>query len=681
MAEFRLEEKGDDGYGRLGTLDLPTYSVDTPALFPVINLIGGTTKKSGGVWRRMRDRLISADRLQGIMFQAMSFTDYGVSPENLNEFWRTETFHEKFDQLDAPVFIDSGGFKLMNSNTFGVAPSEGGVENDWGVYTNPESILGLQLDFGADIIATLDYPVPPKLNEEEREERMWMSIESSIKCLKLLENPDQFDPSTLQNDAVAARIREGGFDPSAGGQTKPGAYVAIHGHDEEWVSWYVQKFVERVEEEGLQDSFEGFAIGSLVPLRSSIDVLVNIVHGAKQAVREQGLDEEVGIHVFGVGGKQVGLLSLLGADSFDCSSHMQTAQYKKYILPETWEHVGLENLESRLDDGEFPCSLEHCPLCNGDYDVDYELLRRELNLSLDYDEREARKDRDEWIKSDYYAILAAHNFEVYNAELRRVREAIAEGRLLEYVVEFARNHSDIEKGLKQAQVQDGTNQLTRDLEALGATDLLPGPGVASNQKRLPEWGGGVENMNETRSISLKHTPSSFNVLQQRYEPSGDEDVLLVIPCSQAKPYSKSRTHSVLWNKLGDRTNRIHKVTVSGMYGPVPMEKEREDPVLEYEYVLANEDTEQLELVTERLQEYLEKYGDEYDHVLGYVASKNYRQAIEDAIDAYGQGTVFPRDPSALQLTEHFRNTNIQQLVDYLDEHPPAYEHDATERDE
>jgi queuine/archaeosine tRNA-ribosyltransferase len=604
------------------------------------------------------------------MFQAMSFTDYGVSPKNLNTFWRKQTFHKRFDDLNAPIFIDSGGFKLMNSNTFGAAPSEGGSENDWGLYTNPESILGLQLDFGADIVATLDYPVPPNLNAEEREERMWRSIESSIECLQLLENPSQFDTETLLNPTVAERIETGGFNPAAGGQERPGVYIAIHGHDDEWVSWYIQKFIERVEEEGLEDSFEGFAIGSLVPLRSSIDVLVNIVHGAKQAIKQKGLDDDIGLHVFGIGGKQVGILSLLGVDSFDCSSHMQTAMYKKYLVPETWEHVKLDDFEPYLDDGEFPCSLEHCPLCSGEFDVDYELLNEELNLSLDYHERQARKEKGEWIKSDYYALLAGHNFEVYNAELQRVRDAISEGRLLEYVVDLAHDHPDIAKGLKQAQVQDPTNQLTKDLREFGADDLIPGPGLKSNQKSLTEWNGGVDDLETTQTISLKHKPSDFDVLQQKFAPPEDKDVLLLIPCSQVKPYSESRTHSVLWNKLGAQTDRIHKVTVSGMYGPVPQEMEERDPVLEYEYVLANEDTGQRELVTKRVTRYLETYGDAYDHVVGYVASTNYRQVIEDAFEAYGRGEVFPRDPRALQLTEHFRNENIQQLLEYLEESPP-----------
>jgi len=658
MAEFRVDTVGDDGYGRLGLIDVPHGPVETPALFPVINMIGGTTEKSGGIWRRMREQLIARDHLQGVMFQAMSFTDYSVPPENLNDFWRQDTFHERFEELNAPVFIDSGGFKLMNSNTFGSSPSEGGSENDWGIYTNTESILGLQMDFGADIIATLDYPIPPKLNEDEKVERMERSISSAIDCLKLLENPSSIDETSLLNDSARARLVE---KETADGL--PGVYVALHGHDYETINWYVATFLERMESEDISASFEGFAIGSLVPLRDSVDVLVDIVQGARNAIPGENADD-IGLHVFGVGGKQVGLLSLLGADSFDCSTHMQTARYKKYLVPETWEHVELDELGTYLDDGEFPCSLQHCTLCGPDGTTTYEKLSEELSMSLSYEERQERKERGEWIKSDYYAALARHNFEVYNAELRRVREAISDGRLLEYVAEFACEHPDIKKGLKQAQVRD--KQLRADLEAIDAQDLVIGPQRKSNQKELSEWGGGLEEVTQARSISLKYSPNSFNILTQRYKPPAEKDILLLIPCSQEKPYRKSRTHSVLLDKLAPYRDNIHKVTISGMYGPVPEEKENKEPVLNYEYKLAKEDESQQELITNRLVEYLEKYGNQYDHIVGYVASTNYRGVIEDAISEYGRGTVFPKDPRALQLTEYFRSSNIQKLRENLD---------------
>lgn len=630
-------------------------------MFPVVNIIGGTTKKSGGIWRRIRDNLIDGEHLDGIMFQAMSFTDYGVSPGNLNDFWRSETFHERFDDLDTPLFIDSGGFKLMNSNTFGQAPVEGGAENEWGLYTNPKSILGLQIDFGADIIATLDYPIPPKLNEDEKVERMERSIDSAVECLKIIENPKSLSEGFPKNDGAVERLEQQKTDDA-----EPGVYVALHGHDYETVNWYVGTFLERVEEANIEQSFEGFAIGSLVPLRSSIDVLIDIVQGATDAIPSSRADE-IGIHVFGVGGKQVSLLSLLGVDTFDCSTHVQAATYAKYTLPDTWETVHIDDLEPYLDDGDFPCSLEHCTLCGPESDIDYYTLIEELNTDLSYEERQKRKDNDIPIKSDYYAELARHNFEVYNSELERVRKQIEQGTLLEYVIGFARNNPDIKKGLKQAQLRN--KKLRRDLEGKEAYDLVAGPELTSDQTKLSKWGGGVDESTETRSVSLKYNPSSFNILTQRYEPPADKRVLLLVPCSQQKPYSESRTHSILETKLGDRRDHIHKVTLSGMYGPVPEEKEQEDPVLEYEYMLTREDTEQIELVTDRLQTYLETYEDHYDHVVAYVASAAYRDVIETALNESGVSpvdeTVFPHNPPTLQLTEHFRNANIQELLDYL----------------
>ena len=658
MASFHVKKLGGDGYGRLGDLNVSHGPIETPALFPVVNLIGGTTEASGGVWRRMREKLIDKEHLQGIMFQAMSFTDYGVSPDNLKNFWRPKTFHERFDNLEAPVFIDSGGFKLMNSDTFGKAPEKGGAPNEWGLYTDPKSILGLQLDFGADIIATLDYPIPPDLKEEEKFERMNKSIDSAVECLRIIDDPSLLDENFDVNERAAERLRD-----RHAADNLPGVYIALHGHDYETVNWYVGTFLDRVAEVDVDSSFEGFAIGSLVPLRDSIGVLTDIVQGAKDAIPEENADD-VGLHVFGVGGKQVGLLSLLGVDTFDCSTHMQNAMYQKYIHPDSWESHEIHDLESYLgDNNTYPCDISTCPLCSAD-GVSYEKLVTELDLDLSYDEREERKANNEPIKSDYYALLARHNFEVYNEELTRVRDAIRNGQLLDYVIEFAREHPDIKKGIKEAQLRN--KKLRQDIESREAYDLLPGSDLKSDQSKLSKWNGGIEEAESTRQISLKHTPADFNINSRSYDAPTDKDVMLVIPCSQEKPYSKSRTHSILTQKLNDRMDYIHKITISGMYGPVPKECESLQPILEYDYVLAKEDTGQIGLVTDRLVSYLDTYGDNYEDIIAYVTSKTYRGVIENAFDEYGRGTVFPTDPQALQLTEFFRNENIDELRDYLD---------------
>lgn len=654
MAEFRVTDTDESTHARRGVIDVPHGPVETPAMFPVLNIIGGSTLKSGGVWRYMRDDIIDEEHLQGVMFQAMSFTDFNLKPQNLDD-WRQQTFHELFEDLDAPVFVDSGGFKLMNSDTFGDVPEKGGSENEWGLYTNPESILGLQIDYGADILATLDYPIPPDLREEEQQERMERSIESAVRCLQLLESPDKLQSNpNIENRTVERLYKLKGED------REPGVFVALHGHDYEAVNWYVAEFLNRIGEENIGQAFQGFAIGSLVPFRNKLDLLVDIIQGAKDAIPERQA-EDIALHVFGVGGKLAALLALLGVDSYDSSSHMQAAMFKNYILPETWQNLDTADLVENYQNDEFPCSISTCPLCNGENDEGItnpsELYDR-LEEESTYEKRQRGR-----LKSPVYALVARHNFEVYNEEMRRVRQAIREDRLIDYVIKMARDHEDIKRALRYAQVRD--TELREQLEVRNAYELLPGPDVARNQAKLADFGAGVEDTS-ARRISLKRGPGDFDITMQDYEPPDDRSVLLLIPCSQKKPYRESRTHRAVLSKLRDFDQEIHKVTVSGMYGPVPEEKEDVDPVLEYDYVLASEDKDQIALVTDRLVEYLETHGDNYETIVAYAVSTNYRSVIEDAFSQYGRGTVLPSDPRALQLTEHFRTSNIKELVDYID---------------
>jgi len=656
MARFTLKEDTPEGYGRLGELEVPHGPIETPALLPVINLIGGSTLDSGSGWRYFRDNIVDEDHLQGIMFQAMSFLDYGVTPNTLSQ-WREETVREKLQadgraQMDTPVFIDSGGFSLMNSETFGPPPEEGGPENEWDLYTDPDSILKLQTDFGGDLIATLDFPIPPDLKEEEKTERMERSIESAIRCLKLLEDPDEIKTSSKADrrsiELLKQRKEEG---------EEPAVFVAIHGHDYETINWYVGSFLDRLAQENISQPIQGFAIGSLVPLRSKTEVLVDIIQGAKDAIPADRRDD-LALHVFGVGGKLASLLALLGVDSFDCSSHMQAARFKKYLIPNSWEHVNLDDFDTHIEDldGGFPCNIESCTLCGPEGDLTPRELIEELNRDPTY-------GRDGRTKAKYYGELARHNFEVYNSEMRRVREAIESGSLLEYVMEFARRDEDLKTGLEYVQYRNSA--LKSELERREAYDLVAGLNIETDQSRLAEFGGGVEDLSDNRKISLKYSPNDFNILRQNYEPPAGENILLFLPCSQQKPYADSRTHSVILDRIQPARDRVHKITISGMYGPVPESKERDQAILEYNYVLAEEDKQQIELVTDRTVEYLERYGDRYDKIIAYATSKNYRQVLKNALERYGDGILLPHDPEAQRLTEHFRRENIKELMEEL----------------
>ncbi|WP_435180510.1 tRNA-guanine transglycosylase [Halorussus sp. AFM4] len=626
MSAFRTLGKAT--YGRRGEIDTPAGRIQTPELLPVVNLIGGTTTESGGIWRYTRRHLFESDSVQGIMFQAMSFLDYNLTPDNLEE-WREKPLKQHFEEsdvepgFDQPLFIDSGGFKLMNSTKFGQTPGEGGSENDWDIYTNPESILDLQLDYGADIIATLDFPIPQNLNKEETTERMEKSIDNAVETLQLLDEREL--------------------------EETPSMYVAIHGHNYEDINWYVSQFLDRADE--LDEAFEGFALGSLVPLSSSPDTLVDIVQGARDAIPEDRYDE-IAFHVFGISGRLCPLLSLLGVDTFDSRSYQYAARNKKFIHPDTWQRISLDQID---DWDDWPCDCQACQNIHLD-DMRHALLESEVS------NKPIEGEHGTHFKSEYYAQIAHHNFELYSRQMQQVRNAIDEGRLLERVANFAQGKNIVEKGLKRAQLHNP--ELREQLADIGCEGLVAGPDDETFQTKLSSFLEGVEDTTrKKRTISLKHGPNDFDILQRNdYQPPSEADVLLILPCSQEKPYSESRTHQAVISRLEDYRERYHKVSISGLYGPVPEDFEEADPVMSYEYVLTTADNDQVELVANRLAQYLNQYGEKFDHILAYTTNKAYRQAIDKAFTQYGRGEIYPSDPRALQLTEHFRSENIDELV-------------------
>ena len=61
------------------------------------------------------------------------------------------------------MFLDSGGFKLLHNTELSL--SKFGIHKE----TETDDILDFQLGLGGDIIASLDYPLPPGLVRSEAE--------------------------------------------------------------------------------------------------------------------------------------------------------------------------------------------------------------------------------------------------------------------------------------------------------------------------------------------------------------------------------------------------------------------------------------------------------------------------------------------------------------------------------
>jgi 7-cyano-7-deazaguanine tRNA-ribosyltransferase len=607
--------------GRIGSLTVPVrdsnFKILTPALYPVVALVTGTTARGGGLWKYV----LQADpnengllrRLRNgqpipVMSEVLQFLDFSVSLQALDK-WRNNSlrglYHKQVTppvNYSAPIFLDSGGFKLMGKRTIDLSTYGLSIQNGNG----PESILNLQLDLGGNIVATLDYPLLPGLSREEALERMKNSRANALKAAQLLQ----------QKEAPT-----------------PFLFVAAHGQDKDTVKEYTQFVFEEFKKNGLSNFPFGLAIGSLVPLRGArkyhtiIQIVQGVIEGIPPAYRDT-----VPVHVFGITGTLIPILAYLGVDSFDSSTYAQEARNLKYLDPQTLKS------HSILEMSEWTCE---CPICQN---VSLEEIQDGLTSSIRY-----RPLPSGHYKSKYYSDIALHNLELDFEILDDTRQAIAGDSLREHLFEYLDRFPRLEPAFSAlAQIdQDIKARLSKVVQHIAT----PAPTLENKPK-----------------VSLKYTPEDFNVLDYDYSPPRSK-ILLIIPCSKGKPYSSSLTHRFIEKRLreifGEASQSIHKVVLSGLYGPVPDELENEKPVRRYNFQLKHYDKKQMELVTERVVDFLNRYGETYDLCVGYATSRAYREVLVDAANQYESLTILPDKPKSRRLKEFFRTNNVEELLSVL----------------
>ncbi|MFP4530623.1 MAG: tRNA guanosine(15) transglycosylase TgtA [Halodesulfurarchaeum sp.] len=156
-----------------------------------------------------------------------------------------------------------------------------------------------------------------------------------------------------------------------------------------------------------------FPIGAVVPLMNSYrySEVVDLVMAAKR-----GLGPAAPVHLFGAGHPMTFALAVaMGADLFDSAAYALFAREGRYLTVRGTTH--LEDMT------EFPCS---CAVC-----VEHDPAELQ---AMD----ETRRTR----------LLAEHNLHVSLAEIRRIREAIREGSLLELVEARAHAHPSLLDGYR-----------------------------------------------------------------------------------------------------------------------------------------------------------------------------------------------------------------------------------------
>ncbi|MBW6451164.1 MAG: tRNA guanosine(15) transglycosylase TgtA [DPANN group archaeon] len=151
-----------------------------------------------------------------------------------------------------------------------------------------------------------------------------------------------------------------------------------------------------------------FAIGGIVPLmeqyryRDLVNTIINV---------RENLSLDRPLHAFGAGHPMMfSLLAAIGIDLFDSAAYALYAKGGRYMMPD-----GTRKLAEME---ELPCT---CPICATTKLKDFTL-----------------------------GDLTRHNLYVTMAEIRAIRQAMFEGRLLEFAEQRARSHPHLLDGFKEA---------------------------------------------------------------------------------------------------------------------------------------------------------------------------------------------------------------------------------------
>jgi len=199
------------------------------------------------------------------------------------------------------------------------------------------------------------------------------------------------------------------------------------------------------------------------------------------------------------------------------------------------------------------------------------------------------------------ARLVAHNLEAARQELTRIQAAIESGTLralverrayagaasVEILRRFDREHTFLESAAPRHR--------TTPLPAMTA-DSLWMPEVEAFRRRL----------------------------RDNYQPPRTAKVLVLLPCSQRKPYKTSRSHRAFARVLDDSGIRplLHEVMVTSPLGLVPRELEEVYPANQYDIpVTGHWMRDEEAIVKEQLAALLSAH--DYDHVVVHMGQATY----------------------------------------------------------
>lgn len=300
------------------------------------------------------------------------------------------------------------------------------------------------------------------------------------------------------------------------------------------------------------------AIGSPVELLENYRYaeIVDLVMTAKQHLP---LDRPT--HLFGAGHPMVLALAVaMGCDLFDSAAYVLYARDGRYMT---------QNKTLHLDALAFlPCE---CPICT------------EHSL-----EEIKNAPPEERIK-----LLAKHNLHVTFGELRRIRQAIVEGRLWEYVEMRCRAHP---------RLLDGLRRLAKYREFIERFDPVSKPSAFCYLG--------------SESASRPEVTRYEKRLAERYEPPALPILALMPAFERERPKVENPEQTQL-------------IRLIPPFGAVPEELEEVYPLGQFQ-VPQELDVWQIRSVVDSLSNYLQKYGERYEQILLFNDPQRWGSALVDA---------------------------------------------------
>ena len=314
------------------------------------------------------------------------------------------------------------------------------------------------------------------------------------------------------------------------------------------------KFIDLISESARKVGklpFQIHALGSPTPVMEQylFDLLVDMIMAAKM-----NLPIDRPLHLFGAGHPFMFSLAVaLGCDTFDSAAYAIYARESRYMT-----EYGTFRLEEL---GWLPCS---CPVCTS----------------------HSAKELREMPKNEREKLLAMHNLYVCFEELRKIKQAIIEGRLWEHLEMRCHNHPALLKALKKI------GKYAEYIEKYSPTIKRSGLFYFSH-------------LDLARPEIIRHKRK----IMKDYSPPEKAKILVLLPQTDEKPFHKSREQKrflkLIKEKFGEKSEIFHVCTYAAPFGIVPNEIDEVYPLSQHE-VASPLDEETIEYVAEQVAGYIEK---------------------------------------------------------------------------